>query len=228
MPGAPGVIRTPDLLVRSQLLYPAELRAHAGLLYRDVSVSPTHLETEIKLRAPDAAAAAELLTTHGFILSRPRIHERNSLFDTDSNELRNTGQLLRVREAGELFHLTFKAPVTTAGLHKVREELEIQVSDARLLQQILQRLGYRRTFTYEKYRTEFDDEGRGTAVLDETPIGTFLELEGEPAWIDRSAQRMGFTASDYITASYGRLYLEWCARQGVSPSDMIWPPSPNT
>jgi hypothetical protein len=26
--GAPGAIRTPDLLVRSQLLYPAELRAH--------------------------------------------------------------------------------------------------------------------------------------------------------------------------------------------------------
>jgi hypothetical protein len=26
--GAPGEIRTPDLLVRSQLLYPAELRAH--------------------------------------------------------------------------------------------------------------------------------------------------------------------------------------------------------
>ena len=30
--GAPGVIRTPDLLVRSQLLYPAELRAHIALL----------------------------------------------------------------------------------------------------------------------------------------------------------------------------------------------------
>ena len=26
--GAPGEIRTPDQLVRSQLLYPAELRAH--------------------------------------------------------------------------------------------------------------------------------------------------------------------------------------------------------
>ena len=26
--GAPGEIRTPDLLVRSQTLYPAELRAH--------------------------------------------------------------------------------------------------------------------------------------------------------------------------------------------------------
>jgi hypothetical protein len=29
--GAPGAIRTPDLLVRSQLLYPAELRAHIAL-----------------------------------------------------------------------------------------------------------------------------------------------------------------------------------------------------
>jgi hypothetical protein len=29
--GAPGEIRTPDLLVRSQTLYPAELRAHRVL-----------------------------------------------------------------------------------------------------------------------------------------------------------------------------------------------------
>ena len=31
--GAPGEIRTPDRLVRSQLLYPAELRAHSDQLY---------------------------------------------------------------------------------------------------------------------------------------------------------------------------------------------------
>ncbi len=28
--GAPGEIRTPDPLVRSQVLYPTELRAHSG------------------------------------------------------------------------------------------------------------------------------------------------------------------------------------------------------
>ena len=32
--GAPGEIRTPDPLVRSQMLYPAELRARAGILQR--------------------------------------------------------------------------------------------------------------------------------------------------------------------------------------------------
>ena len=30
--GTPGEIRTPDQLVRSQLLYPAELRAHMQVL----------------------------------------------------------------------------------------------------------------------------------------------------------------------------------------------------
>ncbi len=32
MYGAPGEIRTPDPLVRSQVLYPAELRAHAIII----------------------------------------------------------------------------------------------------------------------------------------------------------------------------------------------------
>ena len=31
--GAPGEIRTPDPLVRSQVLYPAELRAHNSMHY---------------------------------------------------------------------------------------------------------------------------------------------------------------------------------------------------
>jgi hypothetical protein len=33
--GVPGGIRTPDLLIRSQTLYPAELRAHIGYIIVD-------------------------------------------------------------------------------------------------------------------------------------------------------------------------------------------------
>ena len=40
MIGAPGEIRTPDQLVRSQLLYPAELRARVEVgLYRFLSLA---------------------------------------------------------------------------------------------------------------------------------------------------------------------------------------------
>lgn len=181
------------------------------------------METEIKLRAPNPAAAAELLTTHGFTLSRPRVYEKNTLYDLESGELRNTGRLLRIREAGSECKLTFKAP-GSSGRHKTREELEVDVFDARTLEQILKHLGYRRTFIYEKFRTEFESDGRGSAVLDETPIGTFLELEGDASWIDACAERLGFRESDYITASYGRLYLEWCAEHGRAPGDMVWEP----
>ncbi len=190
-----------------------------------MSVGPSHIETEIKLRAPGPAAAAELLTTHGFTLSRSRIYEKNTLYDTLSSDLRSSGRLLRIREAGGIYKLTFKAPAT-AGRHKMREELEIDVSDAGVLEQILKRLGYRRTFVYEKYRTEFESDGRGTAVLDETPIGTFLELEGEGKWIDETAERLGFRENDYVTASYGRLYLDWCAEHGQEPGNMTWPDAP--
>jgi hypothetical protein len=42
--GAPGEIRTPDQLVRSQLLYPAELRARVGGgLYRFLVLAEGHL-----------------------------------------------------------------------------------------------------------------------------------------------------------------------------------------
>jgi hypothetical protein len=35
-------------------------------------------------------------------------------------------------------------------------------------------------------------------MLDETPAGVFLELEGPSRWIDRTARRLGFAESDYL------------------------------
>ena len=71
--------------------------------------------------------------------------------------------------------------------------------------------------------TEFRRRGSaGIAMLDETPIGVYLELEGSPTWIDRTAHQLGFAEHDYITASYARLYVEWCETRGVSPDNMLF------
>ena len=65
--------------------------------------------------------------------------------------------------------------------------------------------------------------GLGSVVmLDQTPIGDFLELEGAPRWIDRTARTLGFSSADYITASYGRLYLDYCVENGVEPGNMVF------
>jgi adenylate cyclase class 2 len=180
------------------------------------------METEIKLAVPDAKFARRLLRAAGFRVSRPRVFETNTAFDTPRRSLRKAATLLRVRKAGATDTLTYKGR-PTAGRHKSREELELEISDAGAMAAVLARLGFEAAFRYQKYRTEFrQPRHSGVAMLDETPIGVFLELEGTAPWIDRTARKLGFEESLYITASYGRLYLEWCQRRRDKPSNMVF------
>jgi adenylate cyclase class 2 len=81
-------------------------------------------------------------------------------------------------------------------------------------------------FRYEKFRTTYAlTRLRSLKIeLDETPIGTFLELEGPIAAIDRAARLLGYSRSDYITATYGSLYLAGCRRRARKPGDMVFQP----
>ena len=167
------------------------------------------------------AAAKRLLQAHRFRVVKPRVFEVNILFDTPELRLRRTASLLRVREAKGKTKLTFKGPPQVSK-HKKREELEVEAADAQMLAAILERLGFERVFRYEKYRTEYGRGSSGVVTLDETPIGVYLELEGPPRWIDATARLFGFAEPDYITASYGRLYLDWCAAQGREAADMVF------
>jgi adenylate cyclase class 2 len=180
-------------------------------------------ETEIKLAVADAAAARATLRRAGFHISKRRVLESNTVFDTPQRALRGATSLLRVRSAGRVATLTYKGPPADGSKYKSREELEVEVSDARAAAAIVERLGFEPVFRYQKYRTEYcQAAGGGMATLDETPIGVYLELEGPADWIDRTALQLGFAESDYITASYAGLYMEWCKRRGVTPGDMVF------
>lgn len=179
-------------------------------------------ETEIKLALADAAAGRAALRRSGFRVSKRRVFERNTVFDTPGRTLRKAGCLLRVRSAGKAATLTYKGPPDVSR-YKSREELEQEIADAGVMTLIIERLGFLPVFRYEKYRTEYRQAaGGGMATLDETPIGVYLELEGSAPWIDSAARQLGFAESQYITASYAGLYLAWCGRRGVKPSDMVY------
>jgi adenylate cyclase class 2 len=181
------------------------------------------IETEVKIRPSDLPAAKGKLTEAGFTISIPRRFESNTLYDTSDFKLRRAQTLLRLRQVGAEAMITWKG-ASIPGEYKIRPELETTIGSVQTLDQILRALGYEPAFRYEKYRTEYQrkDSPEGTVTLDETPIGTFFELEGASEWIDRTAAVLGFERRDYVLLSYGRLYLDFCAAHGLEPSNMVF------
>src|SRR5262249_39987400 len=96
-------------------------------------------ETEIKLSLANAADARRLLRDAGFRLAKRRVFESNTIFDTPGQELRRASQLLRLRQAGRNFTITYKGrPMISK--HKSREELELKIGDLQAMAAIFERL----------------------------------------------------------------------------------------
>jgi adenylate cyclase, class 2 len=179
-------------------------------------------ETEVKIRLHSPETVVHKLAASGFVVAKPRVFEANTVLDDPRQSLRARGCLLRLREVGGHTVVTFKGPAAL-GKHKSREELETTMGDPRTSVSLFERLGFAPMFRYEKYRTEYEKVGEhGVVTVDETPVGWFIELEGDPSWIDRTAGELGYSESDYVTDSYGSLYLQHCEKQGISPTDMVF------
>jgi len=180
------------------------------------------VENEVKLRIDNPDSASQRIRGIGYTVLHTRTHEMNIVCDTSAQTLRRQRSLLRVRSAGEATVVTFKGP-PQRGPHKTREEIEFAASNAEAVLTILDRLGFTTVFRYEKYRTEFTRAGApGIITLDETPIGCFLELEGPASWLDATARELGFYPADYITESYGALYLQYRGEHGTTSRDMVF------
>ena len=182
------------------------------------------VEIEVKFRVHDAAGLVEKLTALGFHEQTPRTFEHNVLFDTPEHSLRAARSILRIRKYGERWVLTHKQLLPNHNpreRHKHRQETETVVEDGQSLALVFERLGFQRTFTYEKWRTEFAD-GTGHCVIDETPIGLFAELEGPEEWIDRQVRALHLAPGDLLTASYGRLFEAWRAQTGSTAKQLTF------
>jgi adenylate cyclase class 2 len=184
------------------------------------NMPPSH-EIEVKFRITDLSALTGHLKSEGFALVTPRTHEMNTLYDLPDSGLRGRGALLRLRQYGARWTVTYKDRPAVQDRHKIRREFETVVENGPALAQILEALGYQPRFSYEKFRTEWTD-GSGHLVLDETPVGNFGEIEGAPEWIDEVAGRLNIAHDQYITLSYSELFAEWKQRTGSDAANMLF------
>lgn len=178
------------------------------------------LEREIKLRFASAADARDAVLAAGATPLRGRRLQEDFLLDTEDEVLRRRRCVLRVRLECGKSRLTFKGPVQSAPM-KLREEVETVVGDGEVLLRVFEELGLHVWFRYHKYREEFAAEDVIVAV-DETPVGTFVEIEGGEQGIERMAAGLGLSAADYILDSYRALFLKHRVEAGLTGNDMVF------
>ena len=184
-------------------------------------------EIEVKLRFD----SVEPLTRAGIELEveTPRHFEDNWLLDNGMNQLGQKLAVFRVRKSGETGSITYKekaAPDAAASQFKKRLELETALDDPASALAIFERLGFTAWFRYQKYRTVYRASLPGGdslhVMFDETPIGNFLELEGEEAAIAEAIKLLGIRRDEYVLDSYVALQAAECARQGKPFGNMTF------
>jgi adenylate cyclase class 2 len=162
-------------------------------------------EQEIKFMMESPERALHLLLEAGALARNERTFEDNLVLDDASKTLARRGILLRLRKYGGKATLTMKSNAEVRDGLKVREEREVGVGDFEDMLGILAALGFTPVFRYQKYRWNFALEG-AVASLDETPVGTYLEIEGEPQVVGAAAAKLGLEMSRGLMQSYMDLF----------------------
>jgi len=173
------------------------------------------IEREIKLEFSSVEAARAAVGALGLPALRPRRLQDDALYDLPGGSLQQRGVTLRLRLDGTDGVLTWKGPVQP-GPMKTRPEIESTIGEPEAMRQILESLGFGVVFRYQKYRQESGERGC-IVTIDETPVGVFVEIEGEASRIAETAARLGFTVADYLTISYAGLHQARGPALGLGP-----------
>jgi adenylate cyclase class 2 len=179
-------------------------------------------EIEVKIPVASLSPIRDRLRDAGASPRAAAHEESNVLFDDPERNLAGGGRTIRLRRARGRAILTYKGPARFQDGAKVREERDTEVTDPDETVAILAGLGLLPRFRYDKRREEWDCEG-AVVALDETPIGLFVEVEGDPASIRRVVALLALDPSESIPYSYAELYARRRKEDPSLPPDMVFP-----
>lgn len=185
-------------------------------------MASTPLETELKVPVESLGATRRALEDRGASLVTPMTREENCLLDWPDGRLGAAGNVLRLRRYGEKRMLTFKGSVSYDGPMKIRPEWELGVEALTPLQDIFTALGCTVVARYEKDRETWrlDDV---EIVLDHTPMGDFVEVEGPAGVLEMTARSIGLDPSAAVRGSYISLWRAYRERAAENlPVDMVF------
>lgn len=151
-----------------------------------------------------------------------RALERTIRFDTEKKKLERKGQFLRTR-TGFKNVITFKRKIDRKDKKfKIREEIELEISEPKRMELILENLGFIKKQKMEKYREKWrlrDVE----IMIDKLPMmGKFVEIEGDEKSIKNVAKILDLNFKERITDTYWGLWKKFTQKKGIKKEDIIF------
>lgn len=161
-------------------------------------------EIEVKVVLKDFKEIKKKLKELGAEKKCPKTFEKNILFGHKKLKFEKDW-ILRLRKFGKKNILTLKTSAKGKKGFKVREEINILVEDFENMKNILEKIGFFEAFYYEKYREDYIYNGLNIS-LDKTPIGNYVEIEGDYKNILKFLKKINVKIEETISLSYIQLF----------------------
>lgn len=177
------------------------------------------IEVEVKAKIDNIDEVRERIKVNGGKLIFKNLI-RDFSFDYKNEELRKKDCVLRVRvfENGEGI-ITFKGPRKTDKRYKIREELEVHISNGLNAVKIFERLGFKQVFRIDRIREIYEFQEEGVRImLDVFPeMGAFMEIEGNKRGIEKIVQKLRMNRGAFTVLTLHRYIEEYKKKFGRAP-----------
>jgi predicted adenylyl cyclase CyaB len=175
------------------------------------------LEVELKSVVDDIAQRRALVEAAGAVLVfEGRLEDRR--YDDTSRSLTLKDQVLRVRiyrdEHSVRAELDWKGPTRRQDGYKLREELDVRLTDPDTLVTILQKLGYDVTIAIDRDIAQYDLDGAMIRFEHYPRMDDLVEVEGVPEQIERAIIATGLPRSGFSSDRLPDFALRYRERTG--------------
>jgi adenylate cyclase class IV len=203
-----------------------------GHLINTMESADNNLELEIKflISPKDISALKEKVLKIPTIFYEGRVYEKTTMLDNFDGLMQKDDARLRVREIKEnkedkysksKIEFSYKRRIKADGGIKQEEEIENSfIADAASFFQILNKMGYKITTGYERYRETYKTQDI-KITLDEFPFGYILEIESVEKNINKICDFLNLDKQKSYPLSCDDVYVELCEKKGIKPKDHI-------
>lgn len=124
-------------------------------------------------------------------------------FDTPDRDLSRQGKALRIRQKGRYIFLNLKGKKKSIRNITGRDEIGVKISNFKIMQKILNELGYVKIFELEKYRTEYRVDDITFDIDEYIGLDPILEIESDSyEKVQNYIKKLGVSERDV-----GRIYI---------------------